>query len=559
MKTSYSLRNAYSGIAKAYIEDETFRKRFYTYEDTSEGYARRADEVKARTFDRKKLVHALLKVNRRLGASDKTLENIAKLEQASTCCIVTGQQTGVVGGPLYTLYKASTAVKKAREISQQLGTAVVPVFWMASEDHDFEEMRSVTLIDDDKIKVLRIDKKPGTGNNNPFKTVHNYSYLKEPVGFVDNNTSVRRLLMEAQHVWKDTEFSDWCQSVFYDTVHGDETVSDWFGRIYLKLFQDEGLIVVDPLDQDLRQLGSTFLLQAIESSDALIGSVNARAAELTEMGYAPLIEPREGATGLYYLENGERLQIIHENGMYTIRENDDREAFCLEKVQERMRHYPEEFSTNVVLRPVIQDVYLPTIAYVAGPGEAAYYAQLKEVYEKLGMNMPIIMLRENYTVVPQTFADELESLEISVDSVLVTDQIDLERKWLEDRDHIDVEGLFDVFTRDFDQKYTALIDALTGVDEEIVPISKRNTEMIRQQLDYLKKKAYRFHRKNHKEELKTIQRAAQWIKPYGQIQERTLGLINILSQGGPAFITHLNRQLAYDYRHRIIMLGKRKA
>lgn len=555
MESFCSSKSIFNGISKAYLEEKDFRDHYYTYDpNDNNAWKARIDKIGRVQYKRNELSNALVKLNSSMGASDETLDNIEKLRKSSTLCVVTGQQTGVLGGPLFTLYKASTAIKKARELTKAYGIDVVPIFWLASEDHDFEEARATTLIDDGKLKKVKVDKKPGCGNNNPFKNLHNYSYIKEPVGWTDINTSVKTLMIEADHAIRGSEFESWCRDVFESSINDNETLSQWFARIYLKLFAQEGLIVVDPMDRDIRGLGTDFLKLAITRSDKIIQSVVEKGASLSKAGFSPLIEPRKGATGLYYFERGERVPIIHEDGMFTVREGDEREAFCTHEIKKLIENHPEEFSTNVILRPVIQDVYFPTVAYVAGPGEASYFAQLKDVYEYFDMEMPIILPRENYTVCSGSLTAELRNLDLTVETVICNDKLTIERALLKDKEQLDIESLFDDFTKEFNSKYSDLIEHLESIDKDIVDISRKNNELITQQFDYLKQKSQRFHRRNHKEELKSVKRIFDWIKPYGGLQERQLSLLNILSIAGPDFLKYITSQIEYDRNHRIIVL-----
>jgi len=555
METFCSSNSVFSGISKSYLEDEAFRKQFYSYNpDSEQDWNLRLKDVKSYTYQRKQLYNALYVLNKNLGASDATLNNIESLKKESTFCVVTGQQTGILGGPLYSIYKAATTIKKSKDLSRLLDVDVVPVFWMASEDHDFEEARVVSIVDDNKLKKVMVDKKPGLGQNNPYKTSHNYSYIKEPVGWIDVNTSVKSLMIEARYAWKDSKFKDWCHEVFEATIRENESLSDWFGRMYLKIFEDEGLILIDPMDEAVRKLGTAFLQEAISKSDDIINAVEEAGTALEDLGYSPLIESRLGATGLYYLERGERIPIIHEEGLYTIRENDERQAFSLSELKTRMGSHPEEFSTNVILRPVIQDVYLPTLAYVAGPGEASYYAQLKSVYSFFNMHMPMILVRENYTVVGEKLGFNLESLNLEVDEILNKDQFEIERFILNASDPMDVDHLFDEFQKDFNKQYELLVKKLESIDSDILEISDKNKDLITRQFDYLKQKSHRFHRRNHKEELKTVKKIYDWIKPYGGLQERTLSPLNVLSLAGPEFIHYIVNELEYDKKHRVIIV-----
>ena len=285
-----------------------------------------------------------------------------------------------------------------------------------------------------------------------------------------------------------------------------------------------------------------------------MASVVKAGQDLKALGYTPLINPRPGATGLYYLERGERIPLIHEEGMFTVREGDEREIFSLCELQESMKSRPQDFSTNVILRPIIQDVYLPTLAYVAGPGEVAYYAQLKEAYRCFDMNMPIILPRENYTVCPENISQSLRELDLDVETILANDQLETERDLLRQHDQIDVDTLFEGFQNSFNREYDNLIEKLATIDEDINDISRKNKLLIANQFEYLKQKSHRFHRKNHKDELKVIKKVYDILRPYAGPQERSLSPLNVLSLTGPDFINYIVNELEYDRQHRIITL-----
>lgn len=555
MESFCSTKSIFSGISKEYMENESFQKRYFTYNHKdSSAWQERANKVLEASYNRQTLVEALKHINTRLDAGPKTIENIEKLGSDKTLCVVTGQQTGVLGGPLYTLYKAATTIKKAKSLTEEIGSEVVPVFWLASEDHDFEEVRQAKYIENGKLRKSKVDKKPGRGNNNPFKTMHNHSYLKEPLGWVDINTSVKSLMIEVSHAMDDMTYRNWCEALFEETIHEDETLSDWFARIYLKIFKKEGLIIIDPMNPQIRSLGTTFIKKALSGSQEIVDSVVRKGTKLMEEGFTPLIQPRPGATGLYYLERGERIPIIFEEGMYTVQEGDAREAFCMDELLRIMDNHPEDFSTNVILRPLIQDVYLPTVAYVAGPGEASYYAQLKEVYEHFDMEMPIILPRENFTVCQKSLNLKIESLEVKVDDILDRSQESLEKKILMEKDTLDVDSLFQDFSNKFDDMYQDLIDQLQQIDDDILPITEKNQDLIHQQFDYLKQKSYRFHRRNHKDTLGDIKKIYNWVKPDGGLQERTLSLLSVLGIAGPDFIDHILHEIEYTSDHRIIIV-----
>jgi len=166
----------------------------------------------------------------------------------------------------------------------------------------------------------------------------------------------------------------------------------------------------------------------------------------------------------------------------------------------------------------------------------------------------MILVRENYTVVGEKLGFNLESLNLEVDEILNKDQFEIERFILNASDPMDVDHLFDEFQKDFNKQYELLVKKLESIDSDILEISDKNKDLITRQFDYLKQKSHRFHRRNHKEELKTVKKIYDWIKPYGGLQERTLSPLNVLSLAGPEFIHYIVNELEYDKKHRVIIV-----
>ncbi len=550
-KVDYSIFN---GIAKEYIENSNFRDKYFGYDfKSNDDILARCDVLKSQEFHRNDLVAALKDINAAYGAGQKTIQNIQSLADNDALCVVTGQQVGIFGGSLYTLYKAATTIKMAKKYSALTGLKVVPIFWIASEDHDFEEIRSFTFFDDDRLKTLKMDKKAGWANKNPYKTSANYRDIQEPAKIIDVNESLFNISENLTSAIASFPNGDWVKEVFIDSLSQNDSISDWFAKVYLKIFEDEGLIIIDPMNPDIRRLGSSFLNHALNTADDIIQVVKHKTDSLYDLGFNPIINLRENISGLYLIEDGERKTLFKsDDNRYYTQDGDSIKWYEKKDLIYRIANNPEDFSTNVILRPVIQDVYLPTIAYVAGPGELAYYAQLGDVYKIFEKSMPIIVPRENYTY--RIYKDKINMLEHDVNFVEILNSYlyEKERELLKNCEPIDIENLFVKFKGEVDKLHDELINNLSVVSEEIIKLQSDNRRLIENQIQYLEKKAYRFHRKKHRSNIEFLSELYSRLRPNNKLQERTICTADLLAHGGKQIIKFLTSDIEYSYWHRLI-------
>ncbi len=544
--------NIFSGISKAYINDDEFRKQHFQldFRDKQDVFMR-CHDLQHRNYDREKLVHALKQINQAYYAGEKTMKNIEKLMVDSTLCVVTGQQVGIFGGPLYTIYKVATTIKKAREFSKILNTEVVPIFWIASEDHDFEEIRSVSLFDEGRLKKFKMDKKAGSANKNPYKNKANYREIKEPSGFIDVNESLFNISENVVKAIENLPSRDLAKEVFINTLSQDDSIADWFGKIYAKLFKDEGLIIIDPMNTDIRKLGQDFLYVALNNSDKIMNLVRAESVDLKQKGFDPLIDVRKDISGLYIVEDGERKTLFRDENYYYVQNAHDKKYYTKDELVNRICHRPYDFSTNVVLRPIIQDVYLPSLAYVGGPGEIAYYAQLKNVYAVFDMTMPMIIPRENY--VYRSIDDKLIMAEhhISMEDILSTDLYEMERMMLKKYETLDIDKIFCEFSANINRLYCDLLSHISLIDKEIDKISDINQHKIQEQINYLKNKSHRFYRKKYRNQIAFLKQLFTSFRPYDSLQERKISTVYLIAMGGKDIVKRLLDD-EYSMYHRLI-------
>jgi bacillithiol biosynthesis cysteine-adding enzyme BshC len=329
------------------------------------------------------LADALERQGIAFGAGPATLANIAKL-RAGARAVVTGQQVGLLGGPLLTLFKAATAVARARQASAETGIAHVPIFWLATEDHDLEEVDQVSLFSKSSVETLHLRAKP-----TPYAA---------PTGNVVLDDSIDGLLDRASDLLHDAPICNLLRECY--TSHSADkaapTFASAFARLMTRLFASQGLIVMDAAGRDFHALGASTLRFAIEHAEELEAALLARTTELESAGYHAqvLVKPVSSLLFLVSEVNGaQNRQALHRlpGGSWQAGAVNSATSYATAELLAILDSAPERLSPNALLRAVFQDTILPTTAYVGGPAEVAYFAQSAVLYQRiLGRITPIL-------------------------------------------------------------------------------------------------------------------------------------------------------------------------
>jgi bacillithiol synthase len=318
--------------------------------------------------ERRAAVAAILeRQNRQFGASAKVFDSIQRFRRGAVAA-VTGQQVGFLGGPLFSILKALSAVRLAEQ-ANELGMDCVPVFWLATDDHDFEEIRSAVVQDSNGgLHTLSLDNEhlPGA----PMRDVR----LDEGVTPIVNN--VAGLVGNPE-----------VAGILRQAYRPGETVGSAFARLFTILFAEYGVIMLDASDPELHRIAAPVYAQAISNAQELNAALLARGKELQGAGYHEQVKVTPSSTLLFGMADGARVPIHRSNGTFIVKD----ERLSADELAARVAANPDRFSANVLLRPIVQDFLLPTIAYVGGPAEIAYFAQAAVVYERiLGRRTPVL-------------------------------------------------------------------------------------------------------------------------------------------------------------------------
>jgi len=338
--------------------------------------------------------------NKRMDCGNETLDNIDKLGRDGTVTIVTGQQPGIFTGPLYTIYKTITAIKLAKYVTEKLDVTAVPVFWNASEDHDFKEVRHIEFINRDN-RVISLIYEPQTD-------VDGKSIFDIPL-----EPSLEFLIDLMEGDTNESEFKSYLVDLLRNSLGRCYSLADWFSHQMQALFGSYGLIILDAHLPPCRQLARPVIGREIKSAPRTSHIINEAGAQLRRLGYHQQIKRKPDDVNFFLYAQGRRNKVRFENDRFIV------ERVGLEYNQSEMldmlAEEPQRFSPSAVLRPLVQDHILPTVAYVAGPGEISYFAQMRDAYTFFDLVMPIIYPRSQAVLVESKIAKILERYGLRVE------------------------------------------------------------------------------------------------------------------------------------------------
>jgi len=483
------------------------------------------DEARQISYEasRRELVTQVLeRQNKSWNASEKTLANLERLRKGAAT-IVTGQQVGLFGGPTFALYKALSAVKLANE-ANAAGVDAVPVFWLATYDHDLAEVNHISLpAADGTLEVLTTPSKDVPG---------------APVSSVRFGDEMNPVLEQAAALLGDTEASQ----ILRDSYRPGETLGSAFARLYARVFADWGVILLDPSDPDFAGITVPIYRAAIERADELAAMLLDRGKKLEAAGYHQQVKVGESSVLLFTTRQGARTPIsrraIGETTEFVIDGEAAAQKLSQSQLLAEVDSHPERFSPNVLLRPIMQDFLLPTLAYTGGAAEAAYFAQAGVVYEALLGRVTPILPRFSATVVEPKAQRLLEKHEITITDVFNGPEA-LRQQIAAKNLPRDLQAAFDAAKNSFDANFSAVKDRLEKLDKTLVDAAETARSKMQHQLEKLYAQAARAEALKGELVSRHAETLSQALYPNKGLQERTIGGIYFLARFGNELLHQL--------------------
>lgn len=450
-----------SKLFRDYVENFHKVEAFYEHAPELKSAARCARKLQFPKERRVQVAGILRDQNVLYGAGSETLKNLDLLAEGAVA-VVTGQQVGLFGGPAYAFYKALSAIRGAHELISR-GIPAVPVFWMATEDHDVDEVRHVTWFHDGELQTFELPKP---------------SEDAVPVGRIRLGKEIDALVNRAQPLLGET-FGD----LLHEAYTPGATYSSAFATLFARIFSDLGLILLDPLDERLHVVASALLGAALTERNELNELLLQRGKELEHAGYDVQVKVTSHSTLLFSMNDGKRQPITASNGNFA----NGGLTQSLDDWLDRIEAFPEQFSPNALLRPVMQDFLLPTVAYFGGPAEIAYYAQAEVLYKKLLGRMPVLLPRADFTLVDPKAERILKKYHLQVENVWSGSQI-LRNRMYNSAIPKKLVREFDENLRHMEKSVHKLHKAIAKVDPTIQGTIARAEKRIHYQIEKLRHK-----------------------------------------------------------------------
>ena len=463
----------------------------------------------------------------RRGAPAPAREAAALLADRHTVAVVTGQQAGAFGGPLYTLLKAITAIQLARRVSTEHGATVVPVFWVDAEDHDWDEVRACTVLDAEfQPRTVTFAEPDGAG--------------ELPVATLTLDTRISASLDALAAALPPTDFSKMVIASLAAAYQPGTGMATAFARWIEGLLGPHGLVVFEAADQAAKELARPVFARELRAPGRTSALAAAAGERLAALGHQPQVMPQPDSLALFHLNSGRR----------AIRRQDDHFLIGEAKVTaEALVHEAEEtpahFSPNVLLRPIVQDTLFPTICYVAGPSELAYLGQLAGVYEHFSLPMPLMFPRGSATLIDSPTARFLGKYEFPLQDLRPQDESALNRL-LESQLPPEVEQSLTDADQVIRTSLQRVIEAMPALDPTLAGAARTTVAKMDHDLRALHGKVISAAKRRDDTLRRQFSRAQAQIFPLGHPQERTLGVVFFLNRYGPALVDRLLEDLPLE-------------
>ncbi len=474
----------------------------------------------------------------RRGAPVAAREAAQKLTNAGTVAILTGQQAGAFGGPLFTLLKAITAIQLARRTAHDHQTDVVSIFWVDAEDHDWDEIASCTVLDPGfQPHTIALPKPEGAGERS--------------VAALTLDARVEHSLDELANALGESEFSEALMATLRSAYRPGAGMADAFATWLETLLGPYGLVVYDSSDPAAKPLVADLFARELGAAGRTAALAKAAGEALTTRGHQPQVVPQPDSIGLFQLDarlDGTRRPIRRQGDHFVAGEA----TFTVEALTEQARTSPNLFSPNVLLRPLVQDTLFPTICYVAGPSELAYLGQLREVYASFGVPMPLMYPRATATLVDSATARFLAKYDVPLEAFQPQDESALNRL-LESQLPQSVEQAIKDAEDAMRRTMERVVEAMPAVDPTLAGAARTTLAKMEQDLRGLQNKMIQAAKRRDETLRRQFMRAQAQIFPLGHAQERTLAAVYFLNRYGPAVIDRLLSELPLELGQHWVM------
>ena len=461
------------------------------------------------------------------GAPARAVESARLLRDPKTVAVVTGQQAGLFGGPLFTLLKAATAIRLARDVTAKHGVAAVPIFWIDAEDHDWDEVKSCGLLDPD-LQLVQASLDSPVGAN------------ERPVGWIALDQSAAGAVEALEAALPPSEYTPDLVARLKAAYQPGEPMAGSFARWMESVLGPAGLVVFDASDPAAKPLVADLFVREVEQAGATSRCAAAAGERLAALGYHAQVAPSDQSLALFELD-GVRTPIRHQDGQFTIGSRTLTRGALIDAI----RLTPERFSPNVLLRPLVQDTLFPTVCYVAGPNELAYLGQLKDVYQAFGVPMPLMYQRLSATIVDSNAMRFLSRSDVAFEALRARDEAAL-NQLLSAQLPASVDRAMQEAAQGLQDRMEALARAVMQIDATLEGAARSALGRMQDDLRKLQGKVIQAAKRKDDTLRRQFTHAQAQAFPGGEPQERAIGFVYFLNKFGPSLLDRLEEELPLD-------------
>ncbi|MBW2962862.1 bacillithiol biosynthesis cysteine-adding enzyme BshC [Mesonia aestuariivivens] len=513
---AYRNTNYFSDLMIDYLDQHENLKQFYSQFPNLESFKKQIEQ-KQHSFSlkhRKVLVESLQSQYENIQISETTQAHIESLAEENTFTVTTGHQLNLFTGPLYFLYKIISAINLAEELKEEYPDFnFVPVYWMASEDHDFEEINYFNY------KGQKVQwSSQQTGAVGEFNTHGLAEVLKEFQKHLGKSDAAKELIQ-----------------LFEDGYVKHQNLTDATRYIANELFEEYGLVIIDGNDSQLKTLFKPFVKEELLKQTSF-EKVTSSAEKLEQKNYKVQVNPRE--INLFYLVEGIRERIIKEEEVYLVHNTDLR--FSEAEILELLEKHPERFSPNVIMRPLYQEVILPNLCYIGGGGELAYWFELKAYFESQQIPFPVLLLRNSALLISEKQKTKLDNLKISVENLFLN-QSDLRTNRTQEISNIEID--FTSQKQHLEQQFKDLYALAEKTDKSFVGAVAAQEQKQINGLEHLEKRLLKAQKRKLKDELERLTNLQDQLFPKQSLQERNQNFSEFYEVYGKDLIQQLKQEL----------------
>jgi len=493
-------------------------------------------------FPRREITEILERQNQIFGADELTRHHIQDLAREDCVAVVTGQQAGLFTGPLYTIYKACTTLRLTQKLRDS-GSRAVPVFWMEVDDHDLAEVTRCTLLTGTSAARV-VDYRQQLFGKVPESN--------RSVGSIKFPEAIELVLSDYAASLPGLTWKNEIRAELESACRPSLTFSESFGRLMSRIFRGYGLVLFDCHDPAAKRLAMPVFRVAVERSARIHDCLTERGQALEAAGYHVQVSILENSTALFLQDNGERKALVRQAGCFGFKSGDER--FSVADLLDVLNVSPERFSPNVLLRPLVQDHLFPTVAYIGGPAEVAYFAQIEPIYRLFGRPMPAIWPRASFTLLEPEISDAMDRYGITL-SDCFQGKGRLTERILSATSRSSATGILTNLQQYLDRSMEELRPQVTTTDASLGPALDTVGRKLRHHLEGLRARFVQYEASRNGALPDTVDALLNNCYPNSNLQERSIGPYYFLSRHGPALLNVLYPLVEVEhFSHRVVRM-----